>query len=97
MHSSNFVILFHRQSFALYGNRKDYSYIIIIVQQGMNHDRLYFPNIFGVNMLIYLWPIIIYIAFYKQDIIGYKSIIMVFVLDFCGFLLVAGGNLIEIH
>ena len=63
------------------------------MQQGMNHDKPYFSNISGVNMLIFMGN---YYSFlytrcqYVQDCV-------VFVLNLCGFLLVASVHLIENH
>ena len=64
----------------------------LIVQQGMNHDRPYFSNISGVNMLILMAN---YYSFYKQHISGYKPVWYFF--ESLWFLLVAGVHLIEIH
>ena len=60
----------------------------------MNYDEPYFSNISGVNMLI-LWTIISYTFLWIRQQLVQDCV--VFILNFCGFLLVAGVHLIEIH
>ena len=42
-----------------------------IMQPGINHDKPYFSNISGVNMLMFMAN---YYTFCKQDINGYKTV-----------------------